>query len=150
MKNKLVLFFATALAVFLGGCASTPQQQMVAVTKAVGQAYGSYVLTRNPSPEYLAKYKDLVPKVAHVMQGAITPADFHNLISQVQLNVTLTPQQAAAVGFLSSINDSFVQYNGGATPTVDGALADTIAKQLAAGMVAAVGSTTGTNWVTTL
>lgn len=154
MKNKLLsVFFGIAAMGFIVGCATTPQQNLNALIRAAGQAYGAAQLQQHTlhdqgigfvDPAYLVNYEDLVPKVAHVMDGAVTPADFGKIVSQAK--VTATPQQAAALGFFDSISTSFVQYNGGPTPTADGALTGAAAKTFAAGMADAVGLVTGTNW----
>ena len=127
--KTIALLISTAL--LFSGCAATNQQMIAAGVQAIGEAYGSSVLTNNPSKEYIARYKVLVPKIAHVMQGAMTPADFHVLMLQVKKSTPMNSKQAAAIGFLSSITDSFVRQNGGDAPTVDGALADAEAKQFA-------------------
>jgi hypothetical protein len=130
-------------------CAMTQQQLISSGVQAIGTSYGSFMLTKYntpANPQYLANYETLVPKVYHLMQGAMTPADFHLLIGQIKANTTPDAKQAAALGFLASISKSFVQYNGGTTPTADGALADAECKQLAQGLADAVGVSTGTNW----
>jgi hypothetical protein len=147
MKTKLSTIVSLVSLILFSGCAMTQQQLISSGVQAIGSAYGSYVLTKYAaSPNYLANYQAIVPKVYHVMQGGMTPADFHLLIGQIKVNTTPDAKQAAALGLLSSITTSFVQYNGGATPTADGALADAEAKQLAVGLASAYGVATGTNW----
>lgn len=142
------------LALLLAGCAAiedmTAQQRASALVRAAGEAYGAKVLAGFRSsagvvdPAALAQYEIEVPKIANVMQGQMTPADFYKVAQVVK--TTATPAELSALGFLDSITTSFVQYNGGATRTVDGSIVDAEAHQLAQGMVDAVGLTTGTNW----
>jgi hypothetical protein len=146
-KNKTMKkIILSSIALLLCSCAMTQQQLISSGVQAIGTSYGSYMLTKYPSPAYLANFETLVPKVYHLMQGAMTPADFHLLIGQIKTNTMPDAKQAAALGFLASISKSFVQYNGGTTPTADGALADAECKQLAQGLSDAVGVSTGTNW----
>jgi hypothetical protein len=145
------LVAVSVFVISLPGCAMTQQQLISSGVQALGSAYGSYVLTKYAaSPNYLANYQAIVPKIYHVMQGptggGMTPADFHLLIGQIKVNTTPDAKQAAALGLLSSVTSSFVQYNGGTTPTADGSLADAEAKQLAQGLAAAYGVATGQNW----
>jgi hypothetical protein len=151
MKTKLFSIVSLVSLILFSGCAMTQQQLISSGVQALGSAYGSYVLTKYAaSPNYLANYQAIVPKIYHVMQGptggGMTPADFHLLIGQIKVNTTPDAKQAAALGLLSSVTTSFVQYNGGTTPTADGSIADAEAKQLAVGLAAAYGVATGTNW----
>jgi|GEM_PF-2586505 len=132
------------------GCA-TPGQNATALTQAAGEAGGAYLLGLHSTngvvdPAYLAGYETVVPKVAAVMQGAITPADFQLIVSSFKSSGKLSAGQLGALGFANSITASFVQYNGGNNLTPDGAAVALAAGNLAVGMGEAVGLVTGVNW----
>lgn len=141
----LAVLAAIAALLVLPACASvSPEAEVAAAVRAVGQAGGAAILTKNPSPDSIANYEALIPKVAGYMQGKMTPANFHQLVTIIKANTTLTAGQAAALGALDSLGDSFQTV---AANTIDGAIVDLQMKQLAAGMAAAVGQVTGTDYV---
>jgi hypothetical protein len=136
--------------VVIVGCALTPSQQIVAAGQGAGQAIGAKLLADHSvngtvDPAYLASYESEIPKVAGLMQGAITPADLHAILG-VSSSVKLSSSQLAVVGLLNGVSAEYIKVNGGSTPTPDGALTDAAAKQVAAGLASAVGLVTGTNY----
>ena len=146
MKQIIICSLITS-AIFFAGCAATPQQMQSAAVQGLGSAYGSYVLTKNPSDAYLANYKMLTVKLYHLMDGAMTPADLHLLVQQINVaDPNPNAKQAAALSFLGSITGSFVKVNGGPVKTTDGVLAEKYAQTIAVGMAESVGMKTGTNW----
>lgn len=135
---------------FVSACALTPSQQIVAAGTGAGEAIGSKLLKAHSSnglvdPVYLASYEAEIPKVAGLMQGAITPADLHTILANAGTS-GLSADQTAVVGLLNGVTDEYVKVNGGSTPTPDGSLTDAAAKQVAAGLSRAIGLVTGINY----
>lgn len=150
--HKLSVFAGVLLSAVLVACTSlSPSQQIVAAGEGAGEAIGSKLLISHQvngvvDATYLAQYEAEIPKVAGLMQGAITPADLHNILG-VSGQANLNSSQTQVVGFLNGVTDEFIKVNGGATPSPDGAIADAAAKQVAFGLGRAVGLVTGTNYV---
>lgn len=156
MKKKFassLIFAASLLALaFPTGC-ETGGQVATATVQAAGEAGGNYLLvshytpgTSFVDPAFLAGYESMLPKIAAVMQGAVTPADFTQIVQAFRSSGKLTPGQAAALGVFDSVSDSFVTTNGMNNLTPEGANVALAAGNLAQGLAKSVGSITGTNW----
>lgn len=132
------------------GCSGLSPSQLIASNgMAAGEAVGKTLLSKHSvngvvDPAYLARYEAQVPKVANLMQGAITPADIHDLIADAS-GVTLTSGQSTVVAYLDGLSPEFIKSNGNPL-TPDGAIAAAAAQQFSAGLARAVGFVTGTNF----
>lgn len=142
---------AVAIACSFTSCAMTPGQQMSALVQAGGQAYGAYYLTQNSTngtvdPAVLAQYEKNLVGINYVMEGGLDAFTFQNIVSQVTHSTAVSPSQAAAVGFLSSVNATFIRANSQPL-TPQGANVQAAAQQLASGLAAAVQQVTGKAFV---
>lgn len=154
MKTKMSRLFGpfvgayVALSVLCFACAScmTPGQTQVQVQIGTGEAIGSYLLKKNATVAYIAQYESEIPNVAGLMQGKITPADLHNILS-AETTAGLSAQQISVIGLLNGATQEWIKVNQG---TPEGALVDAAAKNVALGMGNAVGLVTGTNYVPTV
>ena len=77
----------------------------------------------------------------------LTPADQHTILAGQSGSITLSKDQLTVVAYLSGLSPEFIAVNGGPVKTADGALADALCQQFAAGMANAVGLVTGANYV---
>lgn len=145
--KRTIMSLAASAAFFVVGCTSiSPTQQLGDAVKAAGEAYGVVAL-KNAGAVEVAAYENNAVNLFHLMQGAMTPKAFHDLVASVKRSGAASNSQLIALGVLDSeINDSFVKANGGPTPTLDGSIADAALKQFAYGLGRAVGASTGTEW----
>ena len=157
-KNRIQLVWRgiatlliTTLAVFIPACALTPGQQTSALVQAGGQAYGAYYLTAHSTggvvdPAILLQYEKNLVGINYVMEGGLDAFTFQNIVAQVTHSSAVTPAQASAIGFLSSVNGTFIRANSQPL-TPDGANVQAAAQQLATGLAAAIQQVTGTAFV---
>ena len=154
MKNIILSAFAASLigvACLVSACGLSQGQQISALVQAGGQAYGAYYLTSQEvngvvPPEVLAQYEKNLIGISNVMAGGLDAYTFQNIIAQVTKSPAVTPQQASAIGFLSSVNSTFIRANSSPL-TIDGARVQAAAEQLASGLAAAINQVTGTTFV---
>jgi hypothetical protein len=146
--NRLFAFAIAGAALALAGCSMTPSQSTKSLQIGAGEGVGTKLLKSNSvngvvNAAYLVQYESEIPNVAGLMQGKITPADLHNILSAENTS-TLSADKLSAIGILNGASSEWIAVNQG---TPDGALADAAAKNVAQGLANAVGLVTGTNYV---
>jgi hypothetical protein len=151
MKSTLLILSLLAVTFGLTGCALTPAQQESAAVQAGGQAYGAYYLTSHETngivdPAILTQYQKNLVGIKNIMSGGMDAYTFQNIVQQVTKSTAVSPGQAAAIGFLNSVNATFVRANSDPL-TVQGAQVEAAAQQLAAGLAAAIDQVTGQPFV---
>ena len=97
-------------------------------------------------PAVLAQYEKNLVGINYVMEGGLDAFTFQNIVAQVTHSSAVTPAQASAIGFLSSVNGTFIRANSQPL-TPDGANVQAAAQQLATGLAAAIQQVTGTAFV---
>jgi len=152
MKTSNLLVTLAALCAFvLAGCGLTAGQQTSALVQAGGQAYSAYYLTSQevngvvPAP-ILASFEHDIVGIYNVMSGGLDAYTFQRIVTNVTKSTAVTPEQSAAIGFLSSVNATFIRANSSPL-TPDGARVQAAAQQLATGLAAGIQQVTGTAFV---
>ena len=104
MKKTIVrLYLAGLIALGLGACAGTPQQQAATGVYAVGEAVSAQLITKGVAP---ATITDIAKKLALVPGGTLTPSDYGTLSGEIQQvrDALSTVQAGPAVPGATSAN----------------------------------------------
>lgn len=143
MKIQNLILSATLLALpLLSGCGLTPAQKTSALVQGGAQAYGADYLTSQEvngvvPAAVVTAYEANLAGIQNVMSGGIDPNVFQNTVQQILKTPSITPTESGAIGFLSSVDSTFVKANSNPL-TVDGANVQAGAQQVAAGLAAAL------------
>ena len=118
MKNIRILLLAAALVAALSGCTTMdPGQQQAIIGAEVGNAIGTYVLSKSPTPQAVQALQDLAAVLPGIPLGKVTAAQLGAVNRElIALQGTLSATQQTLLDQVGSALALIARANAMATP----------------------------------